>query len=127
MGLCTGESPVGARRDEMLNTLTTAARAFDRRIGWNRLGNAFLLGLGMLYEPQAASAVDQLPPWLNRVLAMTILGAIFIYVAWVTGPPRVVGRNDWQVVLPRAPLTLVQIGIGVLDLGSAAVAMYVLL
>ena len=30
------------------------------------LGNAFLLGLGMSYAPEAASAVNQFPAWLNR-------------------------------------------------------------
>ena len=33
------------------------------------LGNATVLGLGIAYEPQAASAIDQLPPWFNRIIA----------------------------------------------------------
>ena len=32
------------------------------------LGNATVLGLGIAYEPLAATAVDQLPPWLNRAV-----------------------------------------------------------
>ena len=32
------------------------------------LGNATVLGLGIAYAPQAASAINQLPPWLNRGL-----------------------------------------------------------
>jgi uncharacterized membrane protein YbhN (UPF0104 family) len=39
----------------------------------------------------------------------------------------VIGRDNWRVTLPNAPLTLVQIGIGILDLGSSALAMYTLL
>jgi uncharacterized membrane protein YbhN (UPF0104 family) len=39
----------------------------------------------------------------------------------------VVGRDNWQVTLPNASLTLVQIGIGVLDLSAGALAMYTLL
>ena len=31
------------------------------------LGNVTVLGLGIAYEPQAASAIDQLPPWFNRM------------------------------------------------------------
>ena len=31
------------------------------------LGNATVLGLGMLYNPQAARALDQLPLWSNRL------------------------------------------------------------
>ena len=30
------------------------------------LGNATVLGLGIAYAPEAASAINQLPPWLNR-------------------------------------------------------------
>src|SRR6266481_192784 len=31
------------------------------------LGNAAVLGLGISYHPEAAAAIDQLPPWLNRL------------------------------------------------------------
>ena len=37
------------------------------------LGNATVLGLGILYAPQAARALDQMPLWFNRVLALVIL------------------------------------------------------
>ena len=33
------------------------------------LGNAVVLGLGVGYEPEAASAINRLPAWLNRSLA----------------------------------------------------------
>jgi uncharacterized membrane protein YbhN (UPF0104 family) len=49
------------------------------------------------------------------------------YVAWIAAKPRVIGRGDWQLTLPDGRLTAVQIGIGILDLGSSACAMYVLL
>src|ERR1700720_228883 len=34
------------------------------------LGNAAVLGLGISYHPEAAAAIDQLPAWLNRVVAL---------------------------------------------------------
>src|SRR5688500_5679488 len=34
------------------------------------LGNATVLGLGIAYVPEAASAINQLPIWFNRVLAI---------------------------------------------------------
>ena len=37
------------------------------------LGNAAVLGLGIAYHPEAAAAIDQLPPWLNRLLAFAII------------------------------------------------------
>ena len=41
--------------------------------------------------------------------------------------PRVVGRDGWQVTLPGGPLTLLQIGIGIVDLGFCALAMWMLM
>jgi glycosyltransferase 2 family protein len=91
------------------------------------LGNAFILSLCMAYAPETASAVSQLPPWLNRAIALTGLAAIIGYVAWLFPRPRVIGRDQWRITLPNAKLTLVQIGIGVMDLSSGALAMYTLL
>ncbi|MFC0238971.1 lysylphosphatidylglycerol synthase domain-containing protein [Rhodopseudomonas telluris] len=90
------------------------------------LGNAAVLGMGIAYHPEAASSIDQLPPWLNRVLAFVILAGLTVYVAWVSFRPRRVGRGTWTVELPGGPLTLLQIGIGIVDLGFCALAMYVL-
>lgn len=90
------------------------------------LGNAAVLGMGIAYHPEAASSIDQLPPWLNRVLAFVILSGLTAYVVWVSIKPRRVGRGTWKVELPGGPLTLLQIGIGIVDLGFCALAMYVL-
>jgi uncharacterized membrane protein YbhN (UPF0104 family) len=91
------------------------------------LGNVTVLGLGIAYEPQAASAIDQLPPWINRVIAFLALGGLGAYVAWVWVKPRVIGRADWVVTLPGGPPTLIQIAIGIIDLSFCALAMWVLL
>jgi glycosyltransferase 2 family protein len=90
------------------------------------LGNAAVLGLGITYHPEAAASIDKLPPWLNRTMAIAIIIALVAYVVWVWTKPRVVGRGPWTVVLPGGPLTLLQIAIGILDLGFCALAMYVL-
>jgi glycosyltransferase 2 family protein len=90
------------------------------------LGNATVLGLGILYVPLAASAIDQLPAWLNRIGAILILIVLVFYVGWVWQRPRMVGRSGWSVTLPGGPLTLLQIGIGIVDLGFCALAMYML-
>ena len=47
-------------------------------------------------------------------------------MAWVWTKPREVGRGPWTVVLPGGPLTLLQIVIGIVDLGFCALAMYML-
>jgi uncharacterized membrane protein YbhN (UPF0104 family) len=90
------------------------------------LGNAAVLGIGIAYHPEAASSVDQLPSWLNRVIAIAIIVGLVAYVIWVWVRPRNVGRGPWTVVLPGGPLTLLQIAIGIVDLGFCALAMYVL-
>jgi uncharacterized membrane protein YbhN (UPF0104 family) len=90
------------------------------------LGNATVLGLGILDAPQAARALDQMPPWFNRAIALVLLALLAAYIAWVWVKPRVIGRDGWQVTLPGGPLTLVQIAIGIVDLACCAGAMYML-
>jgi uncharacterized membrane protein YbhN (UPF0104 family) len=90
------------------------------------LGNAAVLGMGIAYHPEAAASIDQLPIWLNRVVAFAVIIGLIAYVAWVWTQPRGVGRGPWTVTLPGGPLTLLQIGIGIVDLGFCALAMYML-
>src|SRR6201987_5636375 len=89
------------------------------------LGNAAVLGLGVTYHSEAAASIDQLPAWLNRVAAIAIILTLVGYVVWVWTRPRHVGRGPWTVELPGGPLTLLQIVIGIFDLGFCALAMYV--
>jgi uncharacterized membrane protein YbhN (UPF0104 family) len=91
------------------------------------LGNAAVLGLGIAYAPVAASAIDHLPAWINRTLAIGVVIALAIYVAWVWRTPRIIGRQNWEVALPNGPLTLLQIAIGIIDLSCCAAAMYMLM
>lgn len=91
------------------------------------LGNALLLGAATVYIPEAASTVDHLPLWLNRVMGCAGLLGIGCYLLWLAPAPRAVGRSGWRVVLPNFRFTLLQIGIGALDLTLVTLAMYVLL
>ena len=47
------------------------------------LGNAFVLGAGLLIVPDAASAITQLPPWINRAVALSGLAIIAGYLLWL--------------------------------------------
>ena len=91
------------------------------------LGNATVLGLGIFYAPEAASAINHLPAWFNRGLAGITIIVLTAYVIWVWMRPRAIGRDGWQVTLPGGPLTFLQIVIGIVDLGCCAAAMYLLL
>jgi uncharacterized membrane protein YbhN (UPF0104 family) len=90
------------------------------------LGNATVLGLGIAHHPQAASAINQLPAWFNRAVAIVILIVLTLYVVWVWRRPRIIGSHGWSVTLPGGPLTLLQIGIGIVDLTFCSLAMYML-
>jgi uncharacterized membrane protein YbhN (UPF0104 family) len=91
------------------------------------LGNAAVLGLSVFIEPHAAAPITQLPGGVNRTIAGVILAVLFSYLGWVWSAPREIGRGDWTVRLPNGPSTLVQICIGILDLGCCATAMFMLL
>jgi glycosyltransferase 2 family protein len=88
-----------------------------------------VLGLGMTLHPWAASAMDLLPPAVNRLIAFGCLAGIAIYFIWlVMGKNRrELGQNGWKVMLPSARLTLLQVLIGVVDLGFCALAIYLLM
>jgi uncharacterized membrane protein YbhN (UPF0104 family) len=93
------------------------------------LGNLFVLGCGMAWHPEAASAMDLLPPAMNRLIAIGCLAGIAAYFVWLLmgESRRELGQNGWKVVLPSARLTLLQVLIGVVDLGFCALAMYLLM
>jgi uncharacterized membrane protein YbhN (UPF0104 family) len=74
------------------------------------LGNVAVLGIGFAVDPTAASAIDRLPPMVNRIIGIAALAMLAGYVQ-----------------LPGGGLTLLQIVIGVVDLGCCAAAMYVLM
>ena len=90
------------------------------------LGNATVLGIGIALVPKAASAIDRLPLLANRMLALAILAVLATYILWVWRTPRSIGRHNWLVTLPDGPMTLLQIAIGIVDLGCCAAAMYML-
>src|SRR6202051_3275822 len=86
------------------------------------LGNLVVLGFGMALHPWAA-------PAMNRLIAIGCLAGIAAYFIWLTMGKhrRELGQNGWKVVLPSARLTLLQVLIGVVDLGFCAMAMYLLM
>jgi uncharacterized membrane protein YbhN (UPF0104 family) len=91
------------------------------------LGNLTALGLSLFYDPGAISMFDYLPPQVNRWLAAALLLAVVAFVVWSWLSPRRLGTRRWQVQLPSGPMVLLQIAIGIFDLGAAALAMYVLI
>src|SRR5262245_64245713 len=64
------------------------------------LGNATVLGLGVAYHPEAAVPIDQLPPWLNRVIGVAMLAVLVSYVMWVWSAPSEIGEGEGKGRLP---------------------------
>jgi uncharacterized membrane protein YbhN (UPF0104 family) len=91
------------------------------------LGNLTALGLSLLIDPGAIGLFDYLPRELNRWLAAALLLGVVVFLVWSWLSPRSIGTRRWPVRLPSGPLVLLQIAIGVVDLGAAALAMYVLI
>ncbi len=91
------------------------------------LGNLTALGFGLMYAPDAISVVDLLPPRANQWLAAALLLGVVSFLVWCWSSPRNIGTRRWPVRLPSGPVVLLQIVIGIFDLGAAALAMYVLI
>jgi uncharacterized membrane protein YbhN (UPF0104 family) len=93
------------------------------------LGNVFVLGIGMVLHPDAAGSMNLLPTSINQLIGLGCLAGIVAYLVWVAigNGRRQLGRNGWKVVLPSGRLTLLQILIGVIDLGFCSLAMYLLM
>jgi len=90
------------------------------------LGNLTALGIGLFCAPDAMSLIDFLSPDVNQCIAFALLLGIGSFLIWCRSP-RDIGTTRWPVRLPSAPLVLLQIIIGLFELGSAALAMYVLI
>src|SRR5947207_3845731 len=91
------------------------------------LGNLTALGVSLFCEPSAIGLIDYLPPQLNRMVATALLLGVLAFLIWTGVLPRTFGTRRWPVRLPSGPVVLLQITVGVFDLGAAALAMYVLL
>jgi glycosyltransferase 2 family protein len=91
------------------------------------LGNIFVLGLALTCASHAAIFVTHMPVWANRGFGIVGLAAIVGYIAWLLPRPRAIGISNWRVVLPKASLSIVQIGIGAFDFAAGAVTFYLLL
>ena len=85
-----------------------------------------VLGFWIACAPGVAGALNQLPDWINRSMGVATLAIVAIYLLWLIPRPRTIGRNGWQLTLPSAGFTLVQIALGAVDLGLTALGMYVL-
>ncbi len=91
------------------------------------LGNGLVLGIGLLAAPDAIAAINRLPAALNRLLGAGCLVLLAGYILWLKPRRRAIGCSGWKLILPGRSMTLLQIGIGAVELLCVALAMYALL
>jgi uncharacterized membrane protein YbhN (UPF0104 family) len=91
------------------------------------LGNLAVLGGGMAFRPDAPARIIHLPPEAMRAVGIVGLLLLCGYLAWASCRPRTIGIKNWTVSLPSGKSTLIQICIGLADLGCSSFAMYNLL
>ncbi|MEZ5904025.1 MAG: hypothetical protein R3C69_02605 [Geminicoccaceae bacterium] len=91
------------------------------------LGVATLLGAALLIDPAGVPLLDRLDPRLDQALGALTLVVIAGTVVWLGRSPRTLALFGWRLALPGGGGMLARIGLGVVDVGCAAAALYVLL
>jgi uncharacterized membrane protein YbhN (UPF0104 family) len=89
------------------------------------LGMGLIVGVGLLFEAPAISEINHFNTAINQVFGLGVLALLFGYLAFVSR--RKIKPVLFQVRLPGPFLTLGQMALGVIDVCSAAGALYVLL
>ena len=93
------------------------------------LGNAAVLGLGFLLEPEVVTpVVEQIGINGNmvRMVGAAVLLALFGWLLFVS-KPRSICTGAWAIQLPTTRLTALQLVIGVIDLACTSFIFYVIL
>lgn len=91
------------------------------------LGLITLGALALVASPDIAGTLDGLPPILNRGIGVAVLGALAAYLLWVGRNPRRIELAGKILALPGPATTFMAILLGAIDVGMAALALYVLL
>jgi glycosyltransferase 2 family protein len=90
------------------------------------LGMGLVVGVGFLSASDPIADIDHFHPLANRLIGVGAIGAVIAYLVWVS----LMRRRNASVLglrLPGPRLTLGQMALGVIDICSAAAALYVLL
>ncbi|MBT1512860.1 bifunctional lysylphosphatidylglycerol flippase/synthetase MprF [Bradyrhizobium sp. SRL28] len=91
------------------------------------LGLVLAIGAGLLLEADPVATLDRLPVAVHVVTGAALLALLAGFVLWSGQGNRSIGRGIAQVRLPGGRSTLIQIGLGFLDVSAAAAALWILL
>jgi glycosyltransferase 2 family protein len=90
------------------------------------LGMGLVVGAGLLFEASAISEINHVNILFNQAMGLAVLAALAAYIVFVSRRRR--ARTPlFHIRLPGPTLTLGQTALGVIDVCSAAGALYVLL
>jgi uncharacterized membrane protein YbhN (UPF0104 family) len=91
------------------------------------LGMGLIVGVGLIGDAAAIAEINQFKVVVNQSIGVAVVGALVAYLIWVWARRRRSRRRVLSIALPGPWLTLGQMALGVIDVCSAAGALYVLL
>ncbi len=90
-------------------------------------GLAGIVGICLLFDPVGIPALNTISPAAGRLLGLLILAVIAGSIAWLGRGNRELRILGWRFPLPGARNALAQLVVGIVDVGAAGAALYVLL
>ena len=91
------------------------------------LGMGFIVAAGFIAEAGSVADIDHLNPVANQLIGLAVCAALVVYLVWLARMRRRDKPIFRNFKLPGPLLTLGQMGLGVIDVCSAAASLYVLL
>jgi glycosyltransferase 2 family protein len=91
------------------------------------LGMGLVVGAGLIGDPEAIGGIDHFSVLANQLIGAGLVALLAAYLIWVVMLRSHGRRKFLGLELPGPTLTMGQIALGVIDIGSAAGALYVLL
>jgi hypothetical protein len=91
------------------------------------LGMGLIVGVGFLFDAEAIGKINHFHALANQLIGLGVVGALIAYFIWVSVRKWRARPVVFNLALPGPTLTLGQTTLGVIDVCSAAGALYVLL
>lgn len=110
----------GATTDQVLAIVALCALSF-----W--AGLAAIAGVCLMLDPELVATLVGLDAMTSRILGLLILGALALWLVIAATKRTMIDIRNWQLPLPGAGTSLAAIFVGMVDVGAAAAALWVLL
>jgi uncharacterized membrane protein YbhN (UPF0104 family) len=91
------------------------------------LGMAVVVGIGLMWQAEAISMINQATAHINQLAGMAVLSAILVYLVWAAAKRRHVRIKHFLIELPTLGVSIGQLALGAADVCAASAVLYVLL